>query len=117
VNDDILVNIWQDVLVDKEQTPAPGAPAQSGAAEPPCRTATGGPDDTVRVVTDVETLKALADPIRLALLAALMRSGYAELRVMSVKELAAPAADRERSLAASRRPGAGLTRASGRRPG
>lgn len=52
-------------------------------------TVPGDPDDPVREVTDVETLKALADPIRLALLAALMRSGHGEPRVMSVKELAA----------------------------
>ncbi len=40
----------------------------------------------VRTVTDVETLKALADPIRLRILTALMRP---ELPVMTVKELAA----------------------------
>ncbi|HTX29526.1 MAG TPA: helix-turn-helix domain-containing protein [Streptosporangiaceae bacterium] len=40
----------------------------------------------VRTVDDVEVLKAMADPTRLAILAALMKSG---LPVMSVKELAA----------------------------
>lgn len=48
-----------------------------------------GPGDTTRAVTDVETLKALADPTRLALLAALMRPAPGGPRVMSVKELAA----------------------------
>jgi DNA-binding transcriptional ArsR family regulator len=45
-------------------------------------------DQSVRAVTDVETLKALADPIRLSLLSALMRSS-GKLPVRSVKELAA----------------------------
>lgn len=58
-------------IVDKEQGPAGDA---------------GG---TTRAVTDVETLKALADPTRLALLAALMRPASVGPRVMSVKELAA----------------------------
>jgi DNA-binding transcriptional ArsR family regulator len=40
-------------------------------------------------VGNAETLKALADPVRLALLNALMRGGAGHLRVMSVKELAA----------------------------
>ena len=42
----------------------------------------------VRTVDDVEVLKALADPTRLAILGALMKSGR-DLPVMSVKELAA----------------------------
>ena len=42
----------------------------------------------VRTVNDVEVLKALADPTRLAILTALMKSGR-DLPVMSVKELAA----------------------------
>jgi DNA-binding transcriptional ArsR family regulator len=42
----------------------------------------------VRPVTSVDTLKALADPVRLAILTALM-TAEAGLRVMSVKELAA----------------------------
>jgi DNA-binding transcriptional ArsR family regulator len=51
---------------------------------------TSAPRDTahVRQVTSVETLKALADPLRLAILKALMRDAQ-NLRVMSVKELAA----------------------------
>jgi DNA-binding transcriptional ArsR family regulator len=41
----------------------------------------------LRTVSDVETLRALADPLRLAILSALMDDGPT-LRVMSVKELA-----------------------------
>jgi DNA-binding transcriptional ArsR family regulator len=43
----------------------------------------------VRTVGDAETLKALADPLRLALLTALMRTSLEGPRIMSVKELAA----------------------------
>jgi DNA-binding transcriptional ArsR family regulator len=42
----------------------------------------------IRSVDDVEVLKAMADPIRLAILTALMKAG-GELPIMSVKELAA----------------------------
>jgi DNA-binding transcriptional ArsR family regulator len=42
----------------------------------------------MRSVTDIDTLKVLADPIRLAILTALMSRTEAEMRVMSVKELA-----------------------------
>ena len=42
-----------------------------------------------RQVSDVETLKAMADPTRLAILTALMGRNRAHMRVMSVKELAA----------------------------
>jgi DNA-binding transcriptional ArsR family regulator len=69
VNDGTRVNLWQDGNVD-EQPPA---------SEP---TAT-------RVVEDVESLRALADPIRIAILAALMETRHGDLPVMSVKELAA----------------------------
>lgn len=41
----------------------------------------------LRTISDVETLRALADPLRLAILSALMDEGPV-LRVMSVKELA-----------------------------
>ena len=41
----------------------------------------------LRTISDVETLRALADPLRLAILSALMDDGPAQ-RVMSVKELA-----------------------------
>jgi DNA-binding transcriptional ArsR family regulator len=47
----------------------------------------GGEPAAVRTVDDVAALKAMADPTRLAILAALMRTR--DLPVMSVKELAA----------------------------
>ncbi len=47
-----------------------------------------GQPSAVRAVDRVEVLKALADPIRLAILAALMKTRQ-DLPVMSVKELAA----------------------------
>ncbi len=49
----------------------------------------GAVNGEVRSVSDVETLKALADPTRLAILSALMRGLGEELPVMSAKELAA----------------------------
>jgi DNA-binding transcriptional ArsR family regulator len=51
--------------------------------------AAGQPDSPrgVRVVEDIDALKAMADPTRLAIMSALMRSR--DLPVMSVKELAA----------------------------
>jgi DNA-binding transcriptional ArsR family regulator len=60
--------MWQDVFMEQ-----PSAEAQPQA---------------IRTVNDVEVLKALADPTRLAILTALMKSGR-DLPVMSVKELAA----------------------------
>jgi DNA-binding transcriptional ArsR family regulator len=69
------VNIWQDVAMEDDS--AAVSPAASSSA-----------DQAVRAITTVETLKALADPIRLSLLSALMRSS-GELPVRSVKELAA----------------------------
>jgi DNA-binding transcriptional ArsR family regulator len=68
VNDDMIVRIWQDV----------GMEQVSAEAEPPA----------MRTVDTVDALKAMADPTRLAILTALMRSRH-DLRVMSVKELAA----------------------------
>jgi DNA-binding transcriptional ArsR family regulator len=74
MNDDTKVSAWQDgVVSDQERGPAE---AEAGLTEP-------------RQVSDVETLKVLADPTRLAILTALMGPGRAPLRVMSVKELAA----------------------------
>jgi DNA-binding transcriptional ArsR family regulator len=69
------VNIWQDGTVTDSDTGANSS--GDGSAE------------TIRTVTNVETLKALADPIRLNLLAALMRGSSGERLVRSVKELAA----------------------------
>ena len=63
----MILSVWQDVVM--EQSPA--------EAEP----------QPVRTVDNVEVLKALADPTRLAILTALMKTG--DLPVMSVKELAA----------------------------
>ena len=68
VNDGTIVSMWQDVSMEQF----------SVEAEPPA----------VRNVNDVEVLKALADPTRLAIVSALMKSG-GDLPVMSVKELAA----------------------------
>jgi DNA-binding transcriptional ArsR family regulator len=68
VNDDMIVRLWQDGFM--EQRLAEGQP-------PP-----------VRTVDNVDALKAMADPTRLAILAALMKSRH-DLPVMSVKELAA----------------------------
>lgn len=69
MNDGTHVKMWQDGNVD-EQPPA---------SEP---TAT-------RVVDDVDSLRALADPIRIAILAAIMETRDGDLPVMSVKEVAA----------------------------
>jgi DNA-binding transcriptional ArsR family regulator len=64
----MIVSMWQDVSM--EQLRPDGDP-------PPIRT-----------VDSVDALKAMADPTRLAILAALMKTRK-DLRVMSVKELAA----------------------------
>jgi DNA-binding transcriptional ArsR family regulator len=66
------VNVWQDGAVAQQRKPE-----------------SGGPDDAVRMISDVRTLKAMADPIRLAVLSALMKRPAGGPRVMSVKELAA----------------------------
>jgi DNA-binding transcriptional ArsR family regulator len=68
----MIVSIWQDVFMEQPQEQAPA----EAEPDPPA----------VRTVDDVDMLKAMADPTRLAILAALMKSG---LPVMSVKELAA----------------------------
>lgn len=69
MNGDILVRVWQDVPMEQ-----PLAEAE----EP----------QQVRTVDNVDVLKAMADPTRLAILAALMKTRD-DLPVMSVKELAA----------------------------
>jgi DNA-binding transcriptional ArsR family regulator len=71
VNDDTSVSVWQDRCVTESQ---PGA-----AAEPVA----------TRAIDDVESLRAMADPIRLAILTALMEPVNGELPIMSAKELAA----------------------------
>jgi DNA-binding transcriptional ArsR family regulator len=79
VNDGIGVSVWQDGAVEKEPL------AQTGT-EPGQPDPDGTPD--VRAVENVDVLRALADPTRLAILGVLMDQRD-ELPVMSVKELAA----------------------------
>lgn len=71
VNADTSVSVWQDRAVTESQ---PGA-----AAEPLA----------TRAIDNVESLRAMADPTRLAILTALMEPVNGELPVMSAKELAA----------------------------
>jgi DNA-binding transcriptional ArsR family regulator len=73
VNDGTAVSIWQDRGVTESQTEAAGE---------------AGPL-AVRTISEVEELRALADPTRLALLSALMDQRNGELPIMSAKELAA----------------------------
>jgi DNA-binding transcriptional ArsR family regulator len=68
MNDGMIVRIWQDVLMEQ-----PLAEAEPQA---------------IRTVDSVDALKAMADPTRQAILAALMKTRH-DLPVMSVKELAA----------------------------
>jgi DNA-binding transcriptional ArsR family regulator len=63
MNDRTVMNTWQDVTVTEAPLP-------------------------VRAVDDVETLKALSDPTRVAILRVLMESSPTRPPVMSVKELA-----------------------------
>jgi DNA-binding transcriptional ArsR family regulator len=92
----MIVSMWQDVSMEQS----------SAEAEPP----------TVRTVNDVEVLKALADPTRLAILTALMKSGR-DLPVMSVKELAAELGEPQTKLYRHVRQleAAGLIRVAGTR--
>jgi poly-gamma-glutamate capsule biosynthesis protein CapA/YwtB (metallophosphatase superfamily)/DNA-binding transcriptional ArsR family regulator len=70
VNDREIVKVWQDGLMDESVDElAPTAAPQA-----------------VRLVEDVDTLRAMADPTRMAILTALTRPGDP---VMSVKEIAA----------------------------
>jgi DNA-binding transcriptional ArsR family regulator len=71
VNDGTYVRICQDGCVDERHN------EQEAPAQP----------QPTRMVGDVETLKALADPTRMAILSVLARSR--DLPAMSVKELAA----------------------------
>jgi DNA-binding transcriptional ArsR family regulator len=68
MNDGITVSMWQDVSMEQPTAEVDPQP--------------------IRTVDDVEVLKALADPTRIAILAALMKAGR-DLPIMSVKELAA----------------------------
>jgi DNA-binding transcriptional ArsR family regulator len=103
------MNAWQDGRVNSEvgaagagTTGAAGTGAGAGTSDVAGAGVTGVTGgaaaeaaDTgvspvgVRDVTDAGTLKALADPLRLSILAALMRDASVRPRVMSVKELAA----------------------------
>jgi DNA-binding transcriptional ArsR family regulator len=73
VNDDTSVSVWQDGVVEDLQQPAdadPVAPAKTKA------------------VDDVDILRAMADPTRMAILSVLMARPD-DLPVLSVKEIAA----------------------------
>jgi DNA-binding transcriptional ArsR family regulator len=76
VNDDRNVSMWQDEAVENEQ-PSAGAAVTADSAPAEFKT-----------VADVDMLRAMADPIRIAILGVLM-NGRQDLPVMSVKELAA----------------------------
>jgi len=71
--------MWQDGYVNA---------SQSADAEPLA----------VRTITEVEALRALADPTRLAILSALMEPRHGELPIMSAKELAAQLGDSQTKL-------------------
>ena len=64
--------MWQDGIVNNGDDAAASDSGQ-GSASP---------------VSNAETLRALADPLRLRILSTLMRRDYGDLPVMSVKELA-----------------------------
>ena len=72
--------MWQDAVMEQPVT-QPAATAGPQAAAEPAPLA-------VRTLDDVDVLRTLADPTRVAILAVLMRSRR-DLPVMSVKELAA----------------------------
>jgi len=71
MNDCMSVRVWQDGSVTESQPAA--------AAEPVA----------TRAIEDVESLRAMADPTRLAILTTLMQPVDGDLPVMSAKELAA----------------------------
>jgi DNA-binding transcriptional ArsR family regulator len=84
MNDDMAVNIWQDGHVSESNSHPGSEPA--------------GPE-VLRRITSVETVKALADPLRLRLLSALMATpADEELPVRSVKELAAELSEPQTKL-------------------
>jgi DNA-binding transcriptional ArsR family regulator len=70
-NDAINVNVWQDIFVTKSKEPPADRPAR-------------------RQVSNVELLKALADPLRMNMMYVLTRNtSQRGMPVMTVKELAA----------------------------
>jgi DNA-binding transcriptional ArsR family regulator len=72
--------------VDSEVSPAGSEVDPDGEVNPDSEV---NPAALVRSISTAAELKALADPLRLAILAALIRDAPRELRVLSVKELAA----------------------------
>jgi DNA-binding transcriptional ArsR family regulator len=98
----MIVSIWQDVFMEQSSAET----AETAETEP----------QAVRTVNDVEVLKAMADPTRLAILAALMKPGR-DLPVMSVKELAAELGEPQTKLYRHVRQleAAGLIRVAGTR--
>jgi DNA-binding transcriptional ArsR family regulator len=70
----------REAVIDARDTAAAGMSALSGLGTLI--------NAAVRQVTDVDTIKALADPTRIAILRALMVSEVGAARVMSAKELA-----------------------------
>ncbi len=94
MNDFTDVNAWQDGDMTERSTPSPGEARQGEARQGEARQGETGQEETSqgagpRAVTTVAELKALADPLRLAILDALTGGATRELRVLSVKELAA----------------------------
>jgi DNA-binding transcriptional ArsR family regulator len=77
VNDGISVSMWQDGNVEDLEQPAGADPEADPVA--PAKT---------KAVADVDILRAMADPTRLAILSVLMERPD-DLPVMSVKEIAA----------------------------
>jgi|HubBroStandDraft_5_1064220.scaffolds.fasta_scaffold27876_2 DNA-binding transcriptional ArsR family regulator len=68
--------MWQDGSVSESR---PDQPAQPTDAEPLA----------IRMISDVESIRAMADPTRLAILFALMQPRHGDLLVLSAKDLAA----------------------------
>jgi DNA-binding transcriptional ArsR family regulator len=93
MNDCMFVKPWQDGAVNEPDQDASGSVPTDGGRRKPSNGAMSAPPSgdvpAIRTVSDVETLKALADPTRLAILNELMMPRADGLPVMSVKELAA----------------------------
>jgi DNA-binding transcriptional ArsR family regulator len=68
VNDGTSLNMWQDVSMTGSVKPQDLAP--------------------LRVVDDLDTVRVLADPLRLAILRVVMREAHVKPRLMTVKEIA-----------------------------
>lgn len=79
MNDVMFVSMWQDESVNVPQ-PADAEPL------------------AIRTISEVEGLRAMADPTRLAILYALMEPRHGELPVMSAKELAAQLGESQTKL-------------------